>query len=174
MSRILKMTPARVARAMLRTLPPNSPGSGVDPRSDIYALDVFCSSCWWPGPFRETALWDLVLRTRTKSRPDQNLIRAAMRPGRSGATMLEKDPAQRPFCMSEISAVLRAAVSKPAVVLEPAPAQPPAPIAKTVMLDTGPPVPEPATILESAPAQPPAPSPRPSCWIRDRPFQSCP
>ena len=162
MSRILKMTPGKeLPASMLRySSPEQCRGSGVDPRSDIYALGcVLFELLVGQAPFRETALWDLVAAHAHEVPPRIRDLHPELPCALDDlvATMLEKDPAQRPFCMSEISAVLRAAVSKPAVVLEPAPAQPPAPIAKTVMLDTGPPVPEPATILESAPAQPPAP-----------------
>jgi serine/threonine-protein kinase len=149
MSRILKMTPGKeLPASMLRySSPEQCRGSGVDPRSDIYALGcVLFELLVGQPPFRETALWDLVAAHAHEVPPRIRDFHPELPSALDDlvATMLEKDPAQRPFCMSEISAVLRAAVSKPAVVFEPAPAQPPAPIAKTVMLDTGPPVPEPA------------------------------
>lgn len=157
MSRILKMTPGKeLPAAMLRySSPEQCRGSGVDPRSDIYALGcVLFELLVGQAPFRETALWDLVAAHAHEVPPRIRDLHPELPCALDDlvATMLEKDPAQRPFCMSEISAVLRAAVSKPAVVLEPAPAQPPAPIAKTVMLDTGPPVPEPARDRPSTPA----------------------
>ena len=165
MSRILKMTPGKeLPASMLRYASPEQcRGSGVDPRSDIYALGcVLFELLVGQPPFRETALWDLVAAHAHEVPPRIRDFHPELPSGLDDlvATMLEKDPAQRPFCMSEISAVLRAAVSKPAVVLEPARDQSPAPILKTVILGPGLPVPEPAAILASAPVPPPAPMPK--------------
>ncbi len=162
MSRILKMTPGKeLPASMLRySSPEQCRGRGVDPRSDIYALGcVLFELLVGQPPFRETALWDLVAAHAHEVPPRIRDLHPELPCALDDlvATMLEKEPAQRPFRMSEISAVLRAAVSKPAVVLKPTPAQPPVPIAKTVILGAGPPVSKPATISESAPAQPPVP-----------------
>jgi len=157
MSRILKMMPGKeLPASLLRySSPEQCRGSGVDPRSDIYALGcVLFELLVGQPPFRETGLWDLLAAHAHEIPPRIKDFHPELPSALDDlvATMLEKDPALRPFCMSEISAVLRAAVSKPAVALEPAPAQPPAPILKTFILGSGPPLPKPAVVPEPAPA----------------------
>jgi serine/threonine protein kinase len=149
LSSIRQMAPGKeLPASMLRYCPPEQcSGSGVDHRSDIYALGcVFFELLVGQPPFRETDLWDLVAA-------HAHQVPARIRELRPGlpaalddlvATMLEKDPAQRPFSMEEILAVLRASVSEPAAILAPAQAPPSAATQKTRILERGLPVPKPA------------------------------
>jgi serine/threonine-protein kinase len=175
LSRIRQMAPGRElpASLLLYSSPEQCRGDGINPRSDVYALGcVLFETLVGQPPFRETDLWGLVSAHAHGSPPRIRELRPELPSALDDlvATMLEKDPARRPFCMGEIIAVLQAtlpellsidaATAPPSsgvartALLEPdasANAPPPAPIAKTAILEPEPPVARPAADLTSTP-----------------------
>ena len=129
-------------------------GGGVDHRSDIYALGcVLFELLVGRPPFQETDLWGLVSAHAHAVPPRIRALRSELPSALDDlvATTLEKDPAQRPFSMAEMVAVLRAAVPEPVPISEPADASPSAPLARTAILNPSPSVPEPAADVPSDP-----------------------
>ena len=142
--------------SMLRYASPEQcRGSGADHRSDIYALGCILFELLVDRPpFRETEIWGLVSAHAHEVPPRIHELRPELPPALDDlvATMLEKDPGQRPFCMGEIIAVLRAAVREPAARLEAAESPASAPITRTAVLDPESLVPPlPAEDLQSTP-----------------------
>ena len=156
MSRIRQMAPGKeLPASMLRySSPEQCSGSGVDHRSDIYALGcVLFELLVGRPPFQETDLRGLVSAHAHAVPPRIRALRPELPSALDDlvATMLEKDPGQRPFSMAEIVAVLRAAVPEPAPISEPADAPPSAQIPRTVILDPSPLVPKLADDVPSNP-----------------------
>ena len=158
LSRIRQMAPGKeLPASMLRYASPEQcRGSGADHRSDIYALGCILFELLVDRPpFRETEIWGLVSAHAHEVPPRIHELRPELPPALDDlvATMLEKDPGQRPFCMGEIIAVLRAAVREPAASLEAAESPASAPITRTAVLDPESLVPPlPAEDLQSTPA----------------------
>jgi serine/threonine-protein kinase len=157
LSRIRQMAPGKeLPASILRYSPPEECSGGeVDRRSDIYALGcVLFELLVGRPPFQNTDIWDLVSAHAHELPPRIRELRPELPPALDDlvATMLEKDPARRPFCMEEIVAVLRTALPEPAAVPASEETPPSAAIPRTVLLDEGPAVPNLAAGVPATPA----------------------
>jgi hypothetical protein len=156
LSRIRQMAPGKELPASMLwySSPEQCRGSGVDHRSDTYALGcVLFELLVGRPPFWETELWGLVSAHAHAMPPRIRALRPELPSAVDDlvARMLEKDPAQRPSSMEEIIAVMQAPIPEPGSIAEFADAPPSAPFARTVILDPGPPVPKPADDISSTP-----------------------
>ena len=152
LSRIRQMAPGKeLPASMLRySSPEQCRGTGVDYRSDIYALGcVLFELLVGQPPFRQTDLWGLVSAHGHEVPPRIRELPSAL--DDLVATMLEKDPVQRPSSMEEIIAVLRATVPEPSAILASEKGPPSVTFPKTAILDPGSPVPNLADDVPSTP-----------------------
>jgi serine/threonine protein kinase len=149
LSRIRQMAPGKeLPASLLRySSPEQCCGGRVDQRSDIYALGcVLFELLVGQPPFKQSDVWALVSAHAHDSPPRPGELRPDLPPALNDlvTAMLEKDPAQRPFAMGEIVAVLGAVGSEPVgfAPLPDAKPAPAAPLPRTVLLDPGQPASE--------------------------------
>lgn len=159
LSRIRQMAPGNELPASLLCYcsPEQCLGGSVDPRSDIYSLGcVLFELLVGQRPFKQTDLWSLVSAHVHDSPPRLRELRPELSPALDDlvAAMLGKDPTHRPFAMEEVVAVLRAVVSQPVPSSETGEAPSPPTLARTVLLEPGPPGSDPDALPSAATARP--------------------